>query len=124
MNQFVDELFFDVGTDEEKKYNARVLWSIMRMRQEELAREGKFVEVGLTSPLLDSSLLYVANVFLTAEQAVHVFSAKLKGCDIFVIGDERFQLEKERWNDDFDVYNLNNEDDVKALSSLLNSRSM
>ncbi|MFN3655506.1 MAG: hypothetical protein ACK4TO_09340 [Candidatus Nitrosotenuis sp.] len=65
MNQFVDELFFDAGVDEEKKYNARVLWSIMRMRQEELAREGKFVEVGLTSPLLDSSLLYVANVFLT-----------------------------------------------------------
>lgn len=123
-NQFVDELIFLAGGDEEKIYTARVLWRIMSRRQEDLGRKNKFIEVGLTSTLLDSSLLYVVNAFLTAEQAVHVFSAKLKGCDIFVVGDERFQLEKERWKDDFDVYNLNNESDVKAFSSLLNSRSV
>lgn len=93
----------------------------MSRHQEELGRMNRFIEVGLTSPLLDSSLLYVANAFLTAEQAIHVFSAKLKGCDIFVIGDERFQLEKERWKDDFDVYHLDNEADVKSLDALLDN---
>jgi hypothetical protein len=122
INQFLDELIFLAGGNEEEILNTRILWSIMARKQEQLGRTNRFIEVGLTSTLLDSSLLYVVNAFLTAEQAIHVFSAKLKGCDIFVIGDERFRLEKERWKNDFDVYHLNDEVDVKILSTVLNSK--
>lgn len=122
-NQFIDELIFLAAGNEEEILNTRILWRIMSRKQEELSRTNRFIEVGLTGPLLDSSLLYVVNAFLTAEQAIHVFSAKLKGCDIFVIGDERFHLEKERWKNDFDVYRLNDEADIKALNALLDTHN-
>ncbi len=120
MNQFIDELIFLSKDSEEELMNARLIWRILEREEEKLATKNAFLEVGLTNPLLDSSLLYVINGFLTAEQAIHVFSARLRGCDAFLIGDERFQLNKERWKDDFDAYHLNDENDRKQLLNVLN----
>ena len=119
MNQFLDELVFLSKDNEEEMMNVRVMWSMLERKEEEMARKERFLEVGLTTPLLDSSLLYVVNGFLTAEQAIHVFSARLRKCDMFVIGDERFQLNKERWKNDFDVYHLNDENDRRQLLDTL-----
>lgn len=120
MNQFIDELIFVSKGNEEEMMTARLIWRMLEREEEKLATKNKFLEVGLTTPLLDSSLLYVINGFLTAEQALHVFSAKLRGCDAFLIGDERFVLNKERWKDDFDVYHLSDENDRNQLANVLN----
>lgn len=120
INQFIDELIFVSKENEEEMMTARLIWRILEREEEKLAAKNKFLEVGLSTSLFDSSLLYVINRFLTAEQAVHVFSAKLRGCDAFLIGDERFILKKERWKDDFDVYHLSNENDRKQLTDVLN----
>ncbi|MEM3172891.1 MAG: hypothetical protein QXE82_05055 [Candidatus Nitrosotenuis sp.] len=76
----------------------------------------KLIEIRLTDDLLDASLAYVKYEKLTAEQAIHVYSAKVGKCDSFVIADKNFHLDKSAWKQEFEVYYLDNEEDRKKLS--------
>lgn len=119
-NQYLDEMVFLYrDADEDAKFNVRVMMNILGRKLSALAEKNHYVEVGLTQILLESASLHIINSGLTAEQAVHMFSAQLNRVNIFVVADESFLLDKDRWKDDFDVFHLQNSDDRLELEKIL-----
>lgn len=66
-----------------------------------LAIKKQFEEADVTNEILEGSSMYIMSDKLRAAQALHLFSAKMKECSVFVTGDIFLKLDKKEWEAEF-----------------------
>jgi hypothetical protein len=120
-NQYAEELSFRYADDNAGPIILELINRLLNRWKEELEPVEKLIEIRLTDDLLDASLAYIKYEKLTAEQAIHVYSAKVGKCDSFVIADKNFHLDRNVWKQEFEIYYLDSEEDRAKLSKEIES---
>lgn len=122
-NQYTEELVFRYSDADAGPVILELVSRLITRWKKDLASAGNLVEIRLTDELLDSSLPYIINERLTAEQALHLYSAQVGRCDSLIIADKNFHLDKNAWKNEFEIYYLKNEEDRSRLGKELKSLS-
>lgn len=95
----------------------QVIFTILR-RVDELIERNQIVATRLTNEVLQSSTVIVTDKHLSADDALHLFSAILGKCDALVLADNRFaNLAKD--GEDFEIFNILDENDYGRLAEFL-----
>ena len=96
---------------------SQVIFTILR-RVDELIVRNQIFATRLTNEVLQSSTIIITDKHLSADDALHLFSAILGRCDALVLADNRFaSLAKD--GEDFEIFNILNGDDYGLLEEFL-----
>jgi predicted nucleic acid-binding protein len=78
----------------------------------------RIVEIRVTNEVLGSSSGIITDKHLSADDALHLYSANVGRCHAFVLADDRF-AKRAKNGGDFEIFNLLNEEDCRKLEAFL-----
>lgn len=103
-------------TDSERD---EVIFAMLRRVDELVARDLIFA-IRLTNEVLQFSTIIITDKHLSADDAVHLYSAGLGKCEALVVADARFAtLAKD--GGDFEVFNILDDNDYERLDEFLSN---
>lgn len=101
-------------TDSERD---QVIFTMLRT-VEELIEKGQIFAISLTNDVARFSTAIITDKHLSADDAVHLYSAIVGKCDALVLADNRFaRLAKD--GGDFEIFNILDENDYSRLEEFL-----
>ncbi len=101
-------------TDSERD---QVIFALLR-RVEELIDKGQIFAISLTNDVARFSTAIITDKHLSADDALHLYSAIVGKCDALVLADNRFaKLAKD--GGDFEIFNISDEDSYARLEEFL-----
>lgn len=123
-NEYAPEIIDIYNRNPQVTESAESLINTLSMDLNRLAIKRRFVEVDVNNDVLEGSSMYIKSDSLMATQALHLFSAKMKACSVFVTGDVTLQLDKKSWENEFKLVFLlaesgENAEDVEELNGIL-----
>ncbi len=93
---------------------------VMLRRVEELVDRNQIFAVRLTNEVIQPSTAIITDKHLSADDALHLYSASVGKCDALVLADNRFaSLAKD--GGDFEIFNILDSSDYKRLDDFLTS---